>query len=182
MEYSKLQENEGIHIINNDLNQYSVFIPINMDILNENINEIDIDSISNDELLKLFEKNKSNFIFSFNELKFIKNIEESEDIILIEDNQVNGEKIILYYENIISEYKKDINGLKIIQKEFSSILNKFIVNLSINNDEVNDKIKFEFKKIGYFYIMDIEYIGDDEESLYSIKKGLNYYPIITEIL
>ena len=182
MEYSKLQDNEGIHIINNDFNQFSVFIPIKMEIFNENPKGIDINSISNDELLELYEKNKSNFIFSLNELEFIKNIEENECIIIIENNCINGEKLITYYENVISEYKKDINGLKIIQKEFSSILNKFIVNLSINNNEVNDKIKLEFKKIGYFYIMDIKYIGDNEESLYSIKKGLNYYPIITEIL
>ena len=54
--------------------------------------------------------------------------------------------------------------------------------MSINNEEVQDKVICDFKKIDYFYILDKEYLGDDEESLYSIEKGLNDYPHIVEIL
>ena len=71
--------------------------------------------------------------------------------------------------------KFDFNGVKIIEKEFSSILNKFIINISINNEEIEQKLD-SFKKFGYFRILPIEYIGDDEYALYSEKRGFNYHP------
>ena len=40
---------------------------------------------------------------------------------------------------------------------------------------------FIFKKFGYFRILPIEYIGDDEYALYSEKRGFNYHPEIVEI-
>ena len=182
LEYSKLQGPEGIHIIYNDLNQYSIFIPINMNILHEYKDNIDFRNISLLDLEQLYNSDEKNFVFSFKELEFLKKIERSEQCSFIKENHISGNELIDYYKNLINEYKQDINGLKIIQKEFSSILYKFIVNLSINNYEIDDKIKLEFEKIGYFYIMNEEYIGDDEDKIYSIKTGLNQIPQIVEIL
>ena len=183
LEFSKLQDKYGIHIIDNKINQFSIFIPINMSIINHDIEELsDISNMPNIKLSELYEFYEENFIFSYKELEFLKLIEEKDSCEIIQNNCVNGRLLVDYYKNIILNYEKDINAINIIQKEFSSIINKFLINISINNDEVNDEIKYEFEKVGFFYIMDEKYIGDDDESLYSIEKGLNYYPQIIKIL
>lgn len=182
LEFSKLQDKDGIHIIYNDLNQYSIFIPVSMNILHEFNESYDFDKISDEDLMELYCNNENNFVFSLNELEFLRKIQKSESYTFIKNSCIDGRELIEYYKNIIFESKKDINTLKIIQKEFSSILNKFIVNLNINNHEIDDKIRLEFEKIGYFYIMDEEYIGDDEDKIYSIDRGLNQIPQIVEIL
>lgn len=182
LEYSKLQDKDGIHIIDNNSNQYSIFIPINMEIFHEDIKEdVYIKTLSDNDLQEIYSQHKENFLFSIKELQFLRKIEKDSHKIF-ENNCINGKFLVEYYKNILSEHAKNFNDLIILKKEFSSILNKFIVNVSINNLEVNEKIKFEFEKIGYFYIMDEDCIGDDDYSLYSIKRGLNYYPKIVEIL
>lgn len=182
LEYLKLQSHEGIHIIYNDLNQYSIFIPINMNILHESTEFIDFENISEGDLINIYKNNPKNFVFTLKELEFLKIIEETTDYSFINDDCIDGVELIEYYKEIINEYSQDINSLKILQKEFSSILYKFMVNLNINNYEIDEKIRIEFEKIGYFYIMDKKYIGDDEDKIYSVENGLNQIPKIVEIL
>ena len=181
-EYSKLNEDDGIHIIDNKFMKYSIFIPTNIKIFVNQLDEyFNFEKSSDKELMRIYNENKDKFIFSFNELKFLKFHFNHSDYNFINSNYIIGEEFIKYYERILNNID-DFNGFKIIKKEFSSILNKFLINVSINNEEVQDKVICDFKKIDYFYILDKEYLGDDEESLYSIEKGLNDYPHIVEIL
>lgn len=177
LEYSKLQDkNDGIHIINNQLNQYSVFVPIKMKIFFGLNNIFNFEEYNMLDLKKFHENNKDNFIFSFNELKFLKDKQKYSSHVFIENNLINGCELIKFYMEFINNFIKfDFNGVKIIEKEFSSILNKFIINISINNEEIEQKLD-SFKKFGYFRILPIEYIGDDEYALYSEKRGFNYHP------
>ena len=182
MEYSKLNDkNDGINIINNKLKQFSIFIPVNIKIFNEKVDFKCLNDINNDELKRKYELNKNNFIFSFKELKFLKNIEKNENYLLFDNLTLNGVKLINYYNNLIENTKDNFEETKIIKKEFSSILYKFIINISINDAELESKIE-TFEKIGFFYILPYEQIGDNEDDLYSIKLGFNYTPNITEIL
>ena len=182
LEYSKLQDkNDGIHIINNQLNQYSVFVPIKMKIFFGLNNIFNFEEYNMLDLKEFHENNKDNFIFSFNELKFLKDKQKYSSHVFIENNLINGCELIKFYMEFINNFIKfDFNGVKIIEKEFSSILNKFIINISINNEEIEQKLD-SFKKFGYFRILPIEYIGDDEYALYSEKRGFNYHPEIVEI-
>lgn len=183
LEYSKLNEKEGIHIIDNQFDQYSLYIPINMKIFVEEIDvNFNYEFASEDILKNIFKMYEKNFIFSFNELKFLKDIQANYPFNLINGNCINGEELALCYEQILDTNIDDFSRFNIIQKEFSSIINKFLVNISLNNDEISDKVEYEFKKISYFYVIDNEYIGDEEDSLYSITHGLNDYPQFTEIL
>lgn len=50
-----------------------------------------------------------------------------------------------------------------------------------DNENVENKLD-SFEKIGYFVILPIDCIGDDESSLYSKERGFNYHPEIVEIL
>ena len=189
MEYSKLQDkNDGIHIIDNQLNQYSIFIPISIYIFTQNYdNYINFEkNIGNIE--KLFYNDKDKFIFSLNELNFIKKIQENNsEYKFINRNCIDGNQFISFYKNYINNFdKSNFDSYKIIIKEFSSIINKFIINITLNDknieDKINDEYDNDFEKYSYFYIMDKKLIGDDEDSLYSINKGLNYNYSITEIL
>lgn len=183
LEYSKLAEKTGIHIINNQLNQYSIFIPIDMKIYHGVINEFfDFERCSENELKSLYYKYNDNFVFSLKELLFLKRNNNGMFGSFIKNNFIIGETLICYYETKLNDLKNDLNSSNILKNEFSSILNKFLINVSLNNEEVIDKVLFEFRKLGYFYIMDKENVGDDEYSLYSIVKGLNDYPNIVEIL
>lgn len=181
MEYSKLNKDDGISIIDNNLKQYSIFIPINIDIFNEKMDFESLKDIDDEYLERLYESNKKSFVFSFNELKFLKNIEEIDNHVLFDGLTINGSKLIDYYIALIKNVKNDYLQTKIIKKEFSSVLYKFIINVSINNDDLESKIE-TFEKIGFFYVMPPELIGNSEDELYSIKFGLNYDSSITEIL
>ena len=181
MEYSKLNDIDGINIIDNRLKQYSIFIPLNIEMFNEKMDFESIYEIEDNELEYSYLQNKKNFVFSLKELNYLKNIEKNEDYHIFDNLAVNGNELINYYENLIDNIKEDYIQSKILKKEFSSILYKFIINISINDEELESKIE-TFKKIGYFYILPDELIGDTEDELYSIKLGFNYVPKITEIL
>lgn len=181
MEYSKLNKDDGINIIDNNLKQYSIFIPINIEIFNEKMDFESLNDIDNEDLERIYESNKKNFVFSFNELKFLKDIGEINNHVLFNGLTINGSELIDYYVSLIENVKNDYLQTRIIKKEFSSILYKFIINVSINNDDLESKIE-TFEKIGFFYILPSELIGDSEDELYSIKLGFNYNSSITEIL
>ena len=67
------------------------------------------------------------------------------------------------------------NHYKIIQKEFSSILYKFIINVSVSSYNYNLQSKIEnLNQLGFFYILPKDKIGDEETDYYSIKRGFNF--------
>lgn len=183
LEYSKLQDkNDGIHIIDNQLNQYSIFVPVKMEIFFGLNNDFNFETASDNELNEFYEINKDNCIFSLNELKFLKVNQKIHNCSFIDNNLIDGVELINFYREILNDFVEfNFNKIKIIEKEFSSILNKFIINISINDENIEQKID-TFDKVTYFRILPIEYVGDDEYDLYSEKRGFNYHPEIVEIL
>ena len=178
-EFSRLLDSErGIHIINNDRKQFSIFISLDLDVMVNSVeNEFlikfnksifDFDFNKNTDFKKFYERYKKGFIFSINELNFIK--EKG----LYKDNKVLSDSVLEYYRSIYHK-KNDYNHYNIIQKEFSSILYKFLINVSINsyNSILFSKID-SLEQLGFFYILEKKDIGNEETSLYSVDKGFNF--------
>ena len=73
--------------------------------------------------------------------------------------------------------ENDYFHYRLLQKEFSSIFYKFIINVSLNpNDNLFSEIDEGLEKIGYFYVLPNNKLGDDEYDLYSLERGFNYKP------
>lgn len=177
MKYSYIQKPEGIHIIHNDLNQYSLFIPLNLKIYEDSLNlNKTIEDMDSDELISVYGDYESEFIFSLNEILFLKDFGDC----LIEGDYVIGENIVDIFQSMIEEAKSNFSQKLLVQKKFSSILNNFLVNIAVNNQNLEDKIK-ELDRAGYFYILEKNMIGDSEEDIYSEEYGFNLNPIIHEI-
>ncbi|WP_424354517.1 CRISPR-associated helicase Cas3' [Methanobacterium sp. MBAC-LM] len=169
-----LDKNYGIHIIQKKNNQCSFFVATEMDILidNEEFQNRQIETMSTDELSKIYENDENNFVFTLNEIKYLKRYEDKYKVQLIKNNSVNGAKLIECYDKCIKKLKKDIGAKIIIQKEFSSVLYKFIFQVT-NNDFEDLTETQEFKKVGYFYVIPEQKIGDGEKCIYSMKNGFN---------
>lgn len=189
-EFSRLLDPErGIHIINNDREQYSIFICEDLNVMDTFVEEkflnkfdeyiFELDLENNSEFIRFYNENKKGFIFSINELKFIK------DKQLYEHNKILSSHLLNYYAFAYNN-KQDMENsyhYKIIQKEFSSILYKFIINISVSsyNDKLHSKIR-NLDQLGFFYILPENRIGDSESDLYSKKRGFNFDVIEDVIL
>ncbi|MDR0911081.1 MAG: CRISPR-associated helicase Cas3' [Methanobrevibacter sp.] len=201
--YSKIQDKiNGIHIIQNQFQNYSFFVPVKQNIFieipeifndleinieNQDVNEIKnllsecekhlrMQNIKNDELEKIMVDFKKKFIFSVNELRYLKEKELKYNLNLFNENKVDGSKLLKIYNIIFKEINNDLGKKKIFEKEFSSILDKFIFNASVFNFEKLNSV-FNFKQYGYFYVITSDFIKDDDESpedLYSLKTGFNF--------
>lgn len=172
LKYSQLMDKHGIHIIQNKDKQCSFYVSNTIDILIESewLRNGTIESLGLDELEKLYKDHEDDFIFTLNELKYLK---EKEGIQLITNNSVDGTKLINYYKKIIEEVKKDFGAKKLLEKEFSSILYKFI--FQVRGNDLDDLvITQDLDKVGYFYIIPEEKIGDGDECIYSMKNGFNF--------
>ena len=145
-----------------------------------------IENISLSELKKIFNSeekylNEARFIFSYNELKYLKNKDFQKEFDVIKGDYVIGENLLLLYKYLKNQINKnDFKTFKILKNEFNSILNKFIVNVSLNDFELESKIN-EFDKEDHFYIIEKDKIGDSDESFYSEKYGFNFKPYICEL-
>ena len=120
---------------------------------------------------------------TLNELKFIKTIDFEEE--LYGFNCIHGDSLLNYYKFILNNTDKENNyfHFRLLQKEFSSIFYKFIINVSLNsNDNLFSEIDEELEKIGYFYVLLDDKQGDGEYDWYSLEKGFNYKPLVTKIL
>lgn len=184
-EYSKLKEDNGIHIIKNNQEQFSIFICNDLNVMSSSLedkfNQLygkSIFNISDSDLKEFYEDNKNDFIFSINEIQFIKDKSEK----LYEDNKILAKPLLNYYRSLFNDNKSDFNYIKIIKKEFASILYKFIINVTINTKgDMYSSIK-DLEQYGFFYIVPEDKIGEDEYSFYSLKRGFNYNPTICEIM
>ncbi|MDO5836356.1 MAG: CRISPR-associated helicase Cas3' [Methanobacterium sp.] len=180
LKFSELTDKDyGVHIIKKKNNQYSFFVAIRMDILNDNggLKDKSIEQMDVDEIKDFYKKNEDNFIFTLNEIKYLKNYKSEYGVNLIKNNSVDGVKLIECYEKLIKEFRKDIGTKKILQKEFSSILYKFIFQITGNELEFENLIiSQELEKVGssYFHIIPPNKIGDGENCIYSLKTGFNF--------
>lgn len=125
------------------------------------------------DISKLHPILKDNFNFTFEEIKYLKDKKYNGKSIIIE-NRISGKNLLNYYKNLINEIdKKDFNNFKILNKEFSSLLNKFIINVIINDENIVYDLE-KFEKVGFFYVIPNKYIGNTEDSFYSLEQGFNF--------
>lgn len=112
--------------------------------------------------------------FSDAEERYLKDISKKEDISFINEGEVKGKEILEYYLSKKEKLRENREYVekKIFRKEFGSILQKFIFQITGTVDEVEIKSRFGEKK-EYFYIVQEDQIGDDEEDYFSLKKGFN---------
>lgn len=187
IEYSKLLDKEtGIHLIDDNQEQFSIFICTDLNIFTKSLKikeDFNIwEKLYDDDFAEFYKENKKDFIFSINELKYIKNISMKTEKKLYYKNKIIGKNLLEYYKSLFGNKNGNYDYYKLIKKEFSSILYKFIINISINKyDQLYEEIN-EWDKFKFFYILDEENIGDEEESFYSLKKGFNFKPVITKTL
>lgn len=184
---SLLDEEEGIHIIDNHQKQFSLFVEMDAPIISKSFeskysDKNIFDYLEDEEFITFYNENKKHFIFSINELKFIKKIQYNQKI--YDDNHIIGKHLLNYYMELVDEMdNNNFNQYKLLQKQFSSLFYKFIINVSLNSyEELYSKIETELEKFGFFYILSEDFIGDEEDSFYSLKRGFNFHPRITEIL
>ncbi|MDR2624590.1 MAG: CRISPR-associated helicase Cas3' [Methanobrevibacter sp.] len=174
-----MDKNTGIHIMDNKgVTTYSFFVSTKLDILT-NCNETDknIEEMSCDNLTNFYNNkdNKDKFIFSLNELLYLKNIEKKDKVHFIKNNTIDGFNLIEYYEKRIQKFKNKIGSKKIFRKEFSSILYNFIFQVSGDESEFENFIdKYHLEHIYYFYKIPKNKIGSGEDFIYSMKNGFNF--------
>jgi len=171
LKYSQLMDKHGIHIIQNKVEQSSFYVSSFIDVLinSERLKDKTIESMSPDELEELYEKHKDEFIFTLNELKYLKNYGAH----IITNNSIDGTELINCYKKSIEEVQENFGAKKILQKEFSSILYKFIFQVS-GNDLDDFIITQDLDKVGYFHIIPEEKIGEGDDCIYSMKNGFNF--------
>ena len=183
MIYSKLMDiKTGIHIIESNQMQCSIFICTDVNVFSVKL-DTNLFDLDDEDFENFFNKHKEKSIFSLNELKFIKMIDFEEN--LSGFNCIHGEGLLNYYKFSLNNINKenDYFHYRLLQKEFSSIFYKFIINVSLNpEDNLFSEIDDELEKVDYFYVLPNDQLGDDEYDLYSLDKGFNYKPLITKIL
>ena len=176
-----MDKKTGIHIIETNQIQCSIFVCLDVNVFSGKL-DINIFNLDDDKFDDFFNDNKEKSIFSLNELKFIKSIDFEED--LYGFNCIHGDNLLNYYKSLLNDIDKenDYFHFKLLQKEFSSIFYKFIINVSLNpNDDLYSDIDEELEKIDYFYVLPNDRLGDDEDDFYSLERGFNYNPLITKI-
>jgi CRISPR-associated endonuclease/helicase Cas3 len=176
LRYSEINDNQGIHIIQNKGNQCSFFVsnPLNIfveDKFPQNLTMIEF--LKPEELNEIYENNGKRFIFTSNELNYLKKYESECGVRIIKGNILDGSDLIECFSKQIEKFKKDFGSKKIIQKEFSSILHKFIFQVSGNDLENLIKTQ-DLDKRGYFHVIPEKKIGEGEDKIYSIKTGFNF--------
>lgn len=175
MRYSRLLDKKtGIHIINSYQEQFSIFVCSDVNIFSEEL-QTNIFDLNDEKLESFYHSNKKKSIFSLNEIKFIKNFQYDEPICGF--NKIHGDALLNYYKSLLKEIdKEEYFKFKLLQKEFSSIFYKFIINVSINRrDKLYSEIE-DLDKVGYFYVLPSDKIGNSEFDLFSLEKGFNYKP------
>lgn len=177
LKYSSiLDSNYGIHIIQNKGNiPCSFFVEgdIKIPISDEIKFDKTFESIHIHELNEIYKNYPDNFVFTNKEINYLKNYELKHGVHIIIKNSIDGSKLIKCYLNCFKKVKNDFNKKKIIQKEFSSILYKFI--FQVAGKDLEDIIfNQDLKKIGYFYVIPKDKIGEEEDKIYSLKNGFNF--------
>lgn len=185
MNYSKILDNDyGIHIIQKRMNEFSFFVETKMNILinqekifsqlkiANSFEKMDGNELEEKYELIISEYSKDNFIFTLKELQYFKRQEEKFKIKIIHGNCVDGGNVIKLYKELI-EGAKGVSHKKIIVAEFSSILYKFIFQVTANFDRYKlDSIGLE--SVGFFYLIPEDRIGNGENDIYSLKNGFDF--------
>ena len=178
LKYSDLLDSHyGIHIIQNNGFQCSFFVEtkINIFVDNKFSQKLVIESMEPEELDEIYKNNEKKFVFTSNELNYLKRYESRYGVRIIKNNAIDGSELIKCYFEEIEKFKEDFGAKKILQKEFSSILYKFIFQVTGDEHEFEDLIKTNgFTKVGFFYTIPEEKIGNGENKIYSVETGFNF--------
>ena len=178
LKYSDLLDSHyGVHIIQNKGFQCSFFVEtkINIFVDNNSSQKLVIDSMEPEELDEIYKNNEKKFVFTSNELNYLKRYESKYGVRIIKNNTIDGSELIKCYFEEIEKFKEDFGAKKILQKEFSSILYKFIFQVTGDEREFEDLIGTNgFTKVGFFYIIPEEKIGKGENKIYSVETGFNF--------
>jgi CRISPR-associated endonuclease/helicase Cas3 len=179
LKYSDLLDsNYGIHIIQNNGFQCSFFVKTRINLfVNDQFpqNLTMVEFLDPEELDKIYKNNETKFIFTSNELNYLKRYESKYRVQIIKNNTVDGSELVKCYFEEIKKFKEDFGAKKILQKEFSSILYKFIFQVTGDESEFEDLIKTNgFTKVGFFYAIPEIKIGNDEDKIYSVETGFNF--------
>ncbi|MDR2966968.1 MAG: CRISPR-associated helicase Cas3' [Methanobacteriaceae archaeon] len=169
LQYYEISNKEyGINIIDKkESNSFSFFVSTNIEINIED-NSFDINNMK-----ELYEKSPKKFNFSYNEINYLKDCAKEHGINLIQKNKVIGSNLIELYTKMYNEASKDFVTKKIIQKEFSSILYKFI--FQVANNDIEDIISSEdLKQVGYFFVIPKDKVGNNVNDIYSLESGFNF--------
>lgn len=176
LKYSDLTDkNYGIQIIQNKSTQYSFFVATKIKIpkIEKILNGNTIESMTSKEFSELYKTNKKHFIFTSNEINYLKNYEKRYNVHIIKNNSIDGSELIKCYGNYLKKFEKDFGAKKIVQKEFSSILYKFI--FQVTGDKHEDLVETQgFDMVGYFYVIPEKMIGEGKDKVYSLKNGFNF--------
>ena len=118
--------------------------------------------------------------FSKSEIEYMTKIQKDENITLMNTDNVVGAKFIGYYSKKIEEIRKShFQTRKIFNREINSILSKFVFNTSISSYDDYESVKikliniFQKNRVGAFFVITKEKIGDGKDKLYSLDKGVN---------
>ncbi len=175
MRYSDLTDKKyGIQIIQSNM-QYSFFVAteIAIPIIKKLPYDNTIESMNPVEFSEIYKNNEEKFVFTSNEINYLKNYENEYDAHIIKNNNIDGSELINCYGKYIKKFENDFSAKKIIQKEFSSILYKFI--FQVAGDKHEDLVETQgLRKIGYFYVIPDEMIGEGVNKIYSLKNGFNF--------
>jgi len=176
LKYSELMDKHyGIHIIQKKDIQCSFFAAtdISIPIVEDWVFDKTIESMAPNEFAKIYKDNKEMFVFTLNEIEYLKRYETEYNTPIIKNNSVSGTELIKCYKKYVEMFRKDFGTKKMIQKEFSSILYKFI--FQVTGRDLEDLIiTQEWDKVGYFHIIPDEKIGEGNQFIYSIKNGFNF--------
>ncbi len=117
--------------------------------------------------------------FTNQEIQFLKAQEKQTDLTLLSQEKILGHNLITFYGR---QWKKleEFEARKIFSKEMLSILSDFTFSTTINVDrgygdteELLDTL-FEDSKVGPFYVIDRERIGDEADDWYSLTQGFHH--------
>jgi len=112
--------------------------------------------------------------FTQREIKYILKKQKESNIKLVSNEKILGKGIINYYTTELEKLKSsDFTVKKIFKREMMSILSKFMFYATMSMSKEFLDIMFENNKIGSFYIIRDEKVGDSPEKWYSMDRGLN---------
>jgi CRISPR-associated endonuclease/helicase Cas3 len=112
--------------------------------------------------------------FTEREIDYLRKNQNKSGIILISNGKILGSGLITYHALELEKLKdSNFTTKKLFKREMSSILSKFAFSVVLNADKNGLDVLFENDRVGFYYVIREEKVGEDQEKWYSISRGLN---------
>jgi len=108
-------------------------------------------------------------MFSDEEIEFLKNTSYS--CFDGSDAFISGKKLLELYRQELEESKGDFVKKKIIKRTFSSVISKFVFSSLVTISE--HQLEGRLQKVGSYFVINNDDVGDMNYHLYSIEKGFD---------